>query len=87
VSRSQLTLLKKYGIRPVKRRGQHFLTDGNLARAIAADCLAFGDVVLELGAGGGPEGGRVVAAGIPEEVARGDRPTAPYLRQALGVGL
>lgn len=50
---SQLELLQEYGIRPVKRRGQNFLIDGNLARAIAADVLALGDRVLELGAGGG----------------------------------
>ncbi|MCB1184994.1 ribosomal RNA small subunit methyltransferase A [bacterium] len=53
MQRSQQTLLREYGIRPVKRRGQNFLVDGNLARAIAQDVLALGDRVLELGAGGG----------------------------------
>lgn len=53
MSRSQQELLRQYGIRPVKRRGQNFLLDGNLARAIAGDTLALGDEVLELGAGGG----------------------------------
>lgn len=53
MSRSQQELLRQYGIRPVKRRGQNFLLDGNLARAIAGDVLALGDEVLELGAGGG----------------------------------
>jgi 16S rRNA (adenine1518-N6/adenine1519-N6)-dimethyltransferase len=53
VSRSQQDVLRHYGIRPVKRRGQNFLLDGNLARAIAGDALALGDEVLELGAGGG----------------------------------
>ncbi len=53
MSRSQQDLLRQYGIRPVKRRGQNFLLDGNLARAIAGDALALGDEVLELGAGGG----------------------------------
>ena len=53
MQRSQQTLLREYGIRPVKRRGQNFLIDGNLARAIAQDTLAIGDRVLELGAGGG----------------------------------
>jgi len=67
VTRSQQELLRQYGIRPVKRRGQNFLLDGNLARAIAADALALGDEVLELGAGGGAltvhllEGARSVA--------------------------
>lgn len=53
MSESQHALLRKYGIRPVKRRGQNFLVDGNLARAIAQDTLAVSDRVLELGAGGG----------------------------------
>ncbi len=53
MQRSQQALLRDYGIRPVKRRGQNFLVDGNLARAIAQDTLALGSRVLELGAGGG----------------------------------
>ncbi len=53
LSRSQQSLLRSYGIRPVKRRGQNFLIDTNLARAIAQDSLALGDQILELGAGGG----------------------------------
>jgi len=53
LSESQHALLRKYGIRPVKRRGQNFLVDGNLARAIAQDTLAVSDRVLELGAGAG----------------------------------
>ncbi len=53
MTRSQQDLLRHYGIRPVKRRGQNFLLDGNLARSIAGDVLALGDEVLELGAGGG----------------------------------
>ncbi len=50
---SQQALLRQYGIRPVKRRGQNFLVDTNLARALAADSLVLGDHILELGAGGG----------------------------------
>jgi 16S rRNA (adenine1518-N6/adenine1519-N6)-dimethyltransferase len=53
VNESQLAMLRRHGIKPVKRRGQNFLVDGNLARAIAADAAALGPVVLELGAGGG----------------------------------
>lgn len=53
MGRSQRELLRAHGIRPVKRRGQNFLVDGNLARAIAQDVLALGDRVVELGAGGG----------------------------------
>ncbi len=53
MTESQLSLLRRHGIRPVKRRGQNFLVDGNLARAIAADVAELGTDVLELGAGGG----------------------------------
>ncbi|MGW2033409.1 hypothetical protein [Streptomyces sp. NPDC001811] len=45
--------------------------------------LACCDRLLELGPGGGPDGGVVVAEGTPEEVAAGDTPTAPYLREVL----
>lgn len=50
---TQQALLRSYGIRPVKRRGQNFLVDPNLARAIAQDTLELGGSILELGAGGG----------------------------------
>lgn len=53
VNENQLTLLRRHGIKPVKRRGQNFLVDTNLARAIADDVAALGSRVLELGAGGG----------------------------------
>jgi excinuclease ABC subunit A len=46
--------------------------------------LAACDRLLELGPGAGPTGGRVVAAGTPERIARGRTPIAPYLREALG---
>jgi excinuclease ABC subunit A len=46
--------------------------------------LAAADHVIELGPGGGADGGRVVAAGTPEHVARvTDSPTAPYLAREL----
>ena len=48
--------------------------------------LAACDWLVELGPGGGPEGGRVIATGPPEELARGATPTAPYLRQVLEGG-
>ncbi len=46
--------------------------------------LAVCDWLVELGPGGGPEGGQVVAAGTPHSVAQGNTPTAPYLREVLG---
>jgi len=45
--------------------------------------LAACDWLVELGPGGGPQGGRVIAAGTPEDVANGQTPTAPFLRQVL----
>lgn len=50
------------------------------------DVAAAADWVIDMGPGGGDEGGRVVAAGPPAEVARaaGSR-TAPYLARALGI--
>lgn len=47
--------------------------------------LASCDWLVELGPGGGPNGGRVIASGTPETLAIGDTPTAPYLREILEV--
>lgn len=47
-------VLARFGIRPQKRFGQHFLIDGNLMRRLAASAdLGPGDVVLEIGPGTG----------------------------------
>lgn len=45
--------MRKYGIKPVKRRGQNFLVDTNLARVLAGASLKLGPEILELGAGAG----------------------------------
>jgi excinuclease UvrABC ATPase subunit len=45
--------------------------------------LAACDWLLELGPGGGPEGGRVIASGTPERIAAMNTPTAPYLKDVL----
>ena len=46
---------------------------------------AHADHVIDLGPGAGAEGGKIVAAGAPEAVARRKRSqTAPYLARALG---
>ncbi len=45
--------------------------------------LASCDWIIELGPGAGPEGGRVISQGSPEEVANQDTPTAPYLKYVL----
>jgi excinuclease ABC subunit A len=48
--------------------------------------LACCDWLVELGPGGGPQGGWVVAEGTPQEVSGMDTPTAPYLREMLEAG-
>jgi excinuclease ABC subunit A len=45
--------------------------------------LACCDYLIELGPGGGPQGGRLVAQGTPAQLAQGDTPIAPYLREVL----
>jgi excinuclease ABC subunit A len=50
-----------------------------------AHVLAACDWLVELGPGGGPDGGRVIAAGDPETLAQGNTPTAPYLCEVLEV--
>jgi excinuclease ABC subunit A len=45
--------------------------------------LAACDWLVELGPGGGPDGGLVIAEGPPEAVAQGSTATAPYLRRLL----
>jgi excinuclease ABC subunit A len=45
--------------------------------------LAACDWLLELGPGGGPEGGKVIAAGTPETIAKMNTPTAPFIKEVL----
>jgi excinuclease ABC subunit A len=47
--------------------------------------LAACDWIIELGPGGGPDGGQIIATGSPEAVAKGKTPTAPYLQEVLEV--
>jgi excinuclease ABC subunit A len=66
--------------RLVDRGDTVVVIEHNLDVIAAADCL------IDLGPEGGEKGGRVVAWGRPEEVARAKASrTAPYLRAHLGV--
>jgi excinuclease ABC subunit A len=47
--------------------------------------LAACDWIIELGPVGGPDGGKIIATGTPEAVAKMSTPTAPYLRDLLEV--
>lgn len=47
------------------------------------DVIKCADHVIDLGPGGGREGGLVIAEGTPEEVAQKDTPTAKFLREEL----
>ncbi len=84
MTESQLALLRRHGIRPVKRRGQNFLLDGNLARAIAADVMALGDHVLELGAGGGALTGHLLDLGARVLCVEVDRRLCAVLAEEFG---
>ena len=50
------------------------------------DLLAAADHVIDMGPGGGPEGGRILAAGTPEDVARCPTSvTGPWLAEYLAI--
>lgn len=67
----------------------HRLVDGGNSVIIIEhdlDALAACDHLIDMGPAGGESGGRVVAAGSPEELARDPRSvTGPYLRPILGL--
>ncbi len=81
---SQSALLRAHGIRPVKRRGQNFLLDANIAQAIAAEALALGRDVLELGAGAGALTGPLLAGGGTVTAVEVDRKLCAVLREEHG---
>lgn len=49
------------------------------------DVIKCADFVIDMGPAGGADGGQIVAQGTPEEVAKTNSPTAPFLRQELGL--
>lgn len=49
------------------------------------DVIKCADYIVDMGPEGGANGGMIVAQGTPEEVAKTDSPTAPFLRQELKI--
>lgn len=49
------------------------------------DVVKSADYIVDMGPDGGRDGGRIIATGTPEEVAKTDSPTAPFLREELGM--
>ena len=47
------------------------------------DVLLAADWIIEVGPDAGPHGGRIVAEGTPEDLARADTATSPFVRAAL----
>lgn len=47
------------------------------------EVMASADWIIDLGPGGGDSGGRLVAEGTPEDVARSQTPTGQFLAKAL----
>ncbi len=47
------------------------------------DVISAADYVIDMGPGGGANGGRIMAEGTPEEIAEGSSPTAEFLRDEL----
>lgn len=50
------------------------------------DVVKAADWLVDMGPDGGKNGGRIIAAGTPEQLAAGDSPTAPFLREELHAG-
>jgi excinuclease ABC subunit A len=58
---------------------------GNTVLVVEHDpmLLATCDWLIEMGPGSGSAGGEIIFEGLPEELAKGDTPTAPYLLEVL----
>ncbi|MGH2710387.1 MAG: 16S rRNA (adenine(1518)-N(6)/adenine(1519)-N(6))-dimethyltransferase RsmA [Actinomycetota bacterium] len=82
--RSLIELAERHGIRPKKSLGQHFLADGNSARAIARDAgAAPGERFLEIGAGLGSLTVALTGAGAEVLAVEADRALVPALEEVV----
>lgn len=66
---------------------QRLVEKGNTVLVIEhnIDVLKSADYVIDMGPGGGKNGGEIIAVGTPEQISAGDSPTAKYLREELNV--
>lgn len=66
---------------------QRLVEKGNTVLVIEhnLDVLKSADYVIDMGPGGGKNGGEIIAVGTPEQISAGDSPTAKYLREELNV--
>ncbi len=82
-----IRILRRHGLRPGYRLGQHFLaSEVVLDRIVAACGVAPGDSVLEVGAGVGTLTDRLCLAGARVTVVELDRSLGPALREVLAAG-
>lgn len=49
------------------------------------DVICAADHVIDMGPGGGKNGGHIITTGTPVQVAKTDSPTAPFIREQLGL--
>lgn len=49
------------------------------------DIIKCADHIIDMGPSGGENGGRIIAEGTPEQIAALDSPTAPYIKEELGL--
>ncbi|MDE6391463.1 MAG: excinuclease ABC subunit UvrA, partial [Duncaniella sp.] len=47
------------------------------------DVICAADHIIDMGPGGGKNGGMIIAQGTPAQIAAGDSPTAPFIREEL----
>ncbi len=47
------------------------------------DVIKSADYIVDMGPGGGKNGGLIIAEGTPEQIAETESPTAPFLREEL----
>ena len=64
---------------------QNIVDDGHTVIIIEhhPHVLSSCDWLIELGPGSGPEGGHIIANGTPESIAKGETPTASYIKEIL----